>query len=549
MSWYYGIVSRWQRYWFDDGGRWSAAVVRIAIAGAVLLALQRLATLSTVHIPGPAALYRPVGIWMVLGHVVPPDGVVTALWVVAFGATIAMLVGLGSRAMAAVSFVASVALASASFSSSASWSHQYNVVFLAQLAFLGARGGDALSLDALIRRWRGLPPLDVPRGYQWSLRLVQLAVALMFAGAVFHKLLHGHFTLRWALSDNLRHQLLVRYDLAGLPRPAVADWIIDDVWRFRTAAVLNLVSQASPILACIFVRRPWVRALAGGFFALETLALGLVVDLWNLHWLPLVAVFIDWERAGARLTRRATAPPRAAPPGWAPPSAAQGFVIAFVVYDAVTAIVPTLDQRLNTYPFSGFPMFATVRAREPYDQHLPYAVPGDHFEAISDRPLDDHAQRWIDHMNRRLYLVTDPAVFRNRLATILADVKARFPTFGIHGLRHYLTIFEAPAYPASARFEPHPIAAMGELDAAGTFRTALGTLDAEGVTLRPQNLDAGRAHLVIYAGDDPTPRELPAARSGDRFATGRLDGDPLYVVAIIDGTPWLVASRRAWHWE
>lgn len=549
MSWYYGIVSRWQRYWFDDGGRWSAAVVRIAIAGAVLLALQRLATLSTVHIPGPAALYRPVGIWMVLGHVVPPDGVVTALWVVAFGATIAMLVGLGSRAMAAVSFVASVALASASFSSSASWSHQYNVVFLAQLAFLGARGGDALSLDALIRRWRGLPPLDVPRGYQWSLRLVQLAVALMFAGAVFHKLLHGHFTLRWALSDNLRHQLLVRYDLAGLPRPAVADWIIDDVWRFRTAAVLNLVSQASPILACIFVRRPWVRALAGGFFALETLALGLVVDLWNLHWLPLVAVFIDWERAGARLTRRATAPPRVAPPGWAPPSAAQGFVIAFVVYDAVTAIVPTLDQRLNTYPFSGFPMFATVRAREPYDQHQPYAVPGDHFEAISDRPLDDHAQRWIDHMNRRLYLVTDPAVFRNRLATILADVKARFPTFGIHGLRHYLTIFEAPAYPATARFEPHPIAAMGELDAAGTFRTALGAIDAAGVTLRPQNLDAGRAHLVIYAGDDPTPRELPAARSGDRFATGRLDGDPLYVVAIIDGTSWLVASRRAWHWE
>ncbi|HEX7840990.1 MAG TPA: hypothetical protein VF469_26115 [Kofleriaceae bacterium] len=542
-------MSRWQRYWFDDGGRWSAAVVRIAIALAVLMTLSRLATLSTVHIPGPVALYRPVGIWMVLGHLVPPDGVVTALWVVAFGATIAMLVGLGSRASAAVSFVSSVALASASFSSSASWSHQYNVVFLAQLAFLGARGGDALSLDALIRRWRGLLPLDVPRGYQWSLRLVQLAVALMFAGAAFHKLLHGHFTLRWALSDNLRHQLLVRYDLAGLPRPAVADWIIDDVWRFRTSAVLNLVSQASPILACIFVRRPLVRALSGGFFALETLGLGLVVDLWNLHWLPLVAVFIDWERVSARLFRRTPAAPRAASPGWAPPWAAQGFVIAFVVYDAVTAIVPTLDQRLNTYPFSGFPMFATVRAREPYDQHLPYAVPGDHFEAISDRPLDEHAQRWIDHMNRRLYLVTDPAVFQNRLAAILADVKARFPAFGIHGLRHSLTIFEAPAYPAAARFEPHPIAVMGELDAAGTFRTALGTIDATGVTLRPQNLDAGRARLVIYTGDDPTPRELSAARSGDRFATGRLDGDPLYVVAIIDGTPWLVASRRAWRWE
>jgi hypothetical protein len=544
-------VKRWQRYWFGEtaeAGKCSAAVLRIAIATCVLLTLQRLATLSTVHIPGPAALYRPVGIWMVFGHLVPPGFIVTGLWVLAIGATLAMLLGLGSRASTAVSFAASVALASASFSSSASWSHQYNVVFLAQLAFLGARGGDVLSLDALIRRLRRLPPIDVPRGYQWSVRLVQLAVALMFAGAAFHKLLHGHFTLRWALSDNLRHQLLVRYDLAGLPRPAVVDWIIDDVWRFRTAAVLNLISQATPILACIFVRRPVVRALCGVAFVVEVLALGLVVDLWNLHWLPLVAVFIDWDSLVARVTRRAQAPPPT-PAGWSPPRAASGFILAFVLYDAITAIVPTLDQRLNTYPFSAFPMFATVRAREPYDQHLPYAVPGDHFEAISDRPLDEHAQRWVDHMNRRLYVITDPAVFHKRLTAILADVQARFPSFGVHGLRHYLTIFEAPAYPAPAHFEPHNLAVMGEIDGAGTFRSVLGTLDSAGVTLRPQHVDTGSARLVVYAGDSPTSHELTAPREGDRFLTGRIDGDPLYVAAIIDGTAWLVATRKAWRWE
>lgn len=544
-------MKRWQRYWFGDGaegGKCSAAALRIAIATCVLLTLQRLATLSTVHIPGPAALYRPVGVWMVFGHLVPPGFVVTGLWVLAIGATLAMLLGLATRASTAVSFAAAVALASASFSSSATWSHQYNVVFLAQLAFLGARGGDALSLDAVIRWRRKLPPLDVPRGYQWSVRLVQLAVALMFAGAAFHKLLHAHFTLRWALSDNLRHQLLVRYDLAGLPRPAVVDWIIDDVWRFRTAAVLNLISQATPILACIFVRRPLVRALCGGFFIVEVLALGLVVDLWNLHWLPLVAVFIDWDRLVALVTRRAPAPPPV-PPGWSPPRAASCFVVAFVVYDAITAIVPTLDQRFNTYPFSAFPMFATVRAREPYDQHLPYAVPGDHFEAISDRPLDEHAQRWVDHMNRRLYVVTDPAVFHKRLTAILADVQARFPEFGVHGLRHYLTIFEAPAYPATAHFEAHNIAVMGEIDGAGTFRTALGTLDDAGVTLGPQHLDTSAARLVIFTDDSPAPHELTAPRDGDRFRTGRIDGDPLYVAAIIDGTPWLVAVRNAWRWE
>jgi hypothetical protein len=540
-------VNRWQRYWFAEGGRWSAATLRIAIAIAVLMTLHRLATLSTVHIPGPPELYRPVGIWMLFGHLVPPAPVVTLLWIVAVGATLLMLVGLFSRTATAVSFVSAVALTSASFASSATWSHQYNVVFLAQLAFLGARGGDALSLDALIRHHRGLPPRDVPRGYQWSVRLVLLAVALMFAGAVFHKLLHGQFTLRWALSDNLRHQLLVRYDLAGLPRPPIADWIIDDVWRYRTAAVLNLISQAMPILACVFVRRPWLRALCGGFFVLETIALGLVVNLWNWHWLPLAAVFVDWERAATLVTRRApsVAP---TPPAWSPPVAQRRFILAFVVYDVITSLVPTLDQRLNTYPFSAFPMFASVRARAPYDQHLPYSVPGDRFEALSERPLDGRAQRWIDHMNRRLHTVTNPAVFEKRLASILADVQGRFSDLGIRGLRHHLTIFEAPAYPATARFEPRKIGIMGELDG-GTFRSVLGKLDDRGVTLRPRNVDTTHARLVVYANDEATPRELTATREGDRFLTGRIEGDPLYVVAMIDGTPWLVATRKAWRWE
>jgi hypothetical protein len=523
-------------------------MVRIAVAIAVLMTLQRLATLSTVHIPGSSELYRPIGIWMLFGRWVPPSGVVTALWLLAIGATLLMAVGLWTRASSAVSCAAALALASASFSSSQSWSHQYNVVFLAALAFLGARGGDALSLDAWIRRRRGRPALDVPRGYQWSLRLVQFAVALMFVGAALDKLAYGHFTLRWALSDNLRHQLLMHYDLAGLPRTPVADWLVDDVWRFRTAALLNLISQASPILACIFVRRPRVRALAGGFFVLETIALGLVVNLWNPHWLPLVAVFIDWEWLAAAITGRTAAVPPV-PAGWTPPRAAHVYVIAFVIYDAVTAIVPGLDQWLNTYPFSAFPMFAKVRARQPYDQHLPYAVPGDHFEALSDRPLDDRARRWIDYQNRRLYEITDPARYRSKLTAILADTRKRFPELGIHGLRHWLTIFEAPAYPAAARFEPHMIAVMGELDEAGAFRSVLGAFDATSVTLRPVGIATAGARLVAFVGDDPTPHELPATRTGDRFATGPIDGDPLYVAAMVGDTPWLVATRRAWRWE
>lgn len=528
-------MSRWQRYWFAEGGRHAAAIVRIAIAIAVLMSLARLATLTALVAPTP--LYRPVGPWMVLGRTPPPELLVDLLWVLAWGGTVAMLVGLFTRAATAVSFGAAVALAALSFSGSATWSHQYNVVFLAQAAFLGARSGDVLSVDAWWRRHRDLPAIDIPGGYQWSLRLVQLAVALMFAGAVFHKLLHGHGTLRWALSDNLRHHLLVRYDLAGLPRPVVVDWIIDDVWKYRIAALLNLATQLVPILACVFVRRPWLRAACGAAFVTETVALGLVIGLWNPHWLPLVAVFID----GDRLLRRPAPPLRAS--GTPVPRGPRAFIAVFLVYELLTSFVPTLDQRLNTFPFSSFPMFATIRAERPYDQHLPYRLAGDHIEVVGN---DVHvfAQRWLDHAHRGIHQMRDPERIRAKLASIIADAPVKYPDVTIRGLRHYLTIFEAPAYPARAHFERRPIAITGELAPDGTFRTVLGSWKGSSVELRPRGVDTSRARLVAYRDNDPTPVELTTTRTGDRFELPAITGHPIYIVAIIDDVGWLVASRR-----
>jgi hypothetical protein len=526
-------VSRWQRYWFADGGRLATAVVRITIASAVLLALARLDNpTSTGDLPGTHTLYRPVGIWMLLGHTAPPAALVSVLWVIAWAATAAMLVGLATRATTAASFVAGVALASLSAASSAKWSHQYNIVFVAQLAFLGARGGDTLSVDALIRHVRGLPALDRARAYQWSLRLVQLAVALMFACAAFHKVLHGHFTLRWALSDNLRHQLLVRYDLAGLARPPLADWLIDDPWRYRTAALLNLVTQTVPIFACIFVRRPVVRAVCGLAFVIETLALGAVVDLWNLHWLPLYAVFVDWDWL---FRRRAVATPEATPP-----RAARIFVVAFVVYDALVCLAPGLDQWLNTYPFSAFPMFATVLAKSPYDVHQPYVLVGTHFDVVSDPPIDAAAQRWFDHSNRDLHALRDPDKLDARLAVMLAQAQRRYPMFHISRVRLYETLFVAPPYPEPAHLEPHPLAVVGEIDADGTFRTLVGPFDPHHVELHPRGVDTAGAGLAYYRDDSLDP--VPIA--------GDLEGDPIYVVATTpDGTRWLVSSHSDWKWQ
>ncbi len=535
-------VNRWHRYWFADGGRYTVAVLRVAIAASVLLSLWRLWG----HRPlaAPEQVYRPVGVWMVLGDAPPPELLVDVLWALAWVGTAAMLVGLLSRTATAVSVAAGVALAALSFSGRLTWSHQYNVVFVAQLALLGARSGDALSLDALIRRWRGRAPRDVPRGYQWSVRLVVLAVSLMFVGAAIHKIGSGQFTLRWALSDNLRHQLLVHYDINGIERPPLVDWLLAEPWRYRTAALLNLVSQTAPLLAIVYVSRPAVRAIGGMFFVLEVLGLGFVVSLWNLHWIPLAAVYVDWDRLIAWAGRARMPAPT---PEALPPRRVRIFVIAFVVYEVVTSLVPTIDQRLNTYPFSSFPMFSSIRAARPYDEHLPYAVAGDHYEAISDRPILPNVQRWLDYANRRLHLVRDPAEVRARLEAVLARARARYPDAGIRGLRHHVALFIARPHPAPARFERHPIAITGELLPDGTFRSMLGKLTRTRLELRPQNLDAAAARLVYFADDRPEPRPLGGIRSGDTV-TVDLAADPVYVAAELDGRRWLVAWRRTWHW-
>lgn len=485
----------WIRYWFADGGRYGIAVIRIAVAIAAWWSLDVIAaTWSGVAFGAPEAstVYRPVGVWMVAGGAAPPAFAVDLLWVVARIATLAMLVGCASRIVTAVSCIAVLALASLYESGQATWSHSLNVVCLAQLALLGARTGDVLSIDALIRRWRRLPPVDVPRGYQWSIRLVQLAVALMFASGMFHKVVQGGLpTLDWALSDNLRHQLIVRYDLTGSERPGLVDWLLADALRYKAAALLNLVSQLMPLVACFLVRRPVLRALCGAFFVVETMALGLVMELWNLHWLPLAAVFVDWDALLRRpsVTERTTSPRQ--------PRIAAVFIACFVVLGSLAAFVPRLDRRLNAYPFTSFPMFASIRARKPYDVHQPYSVAHGRFELIASAPVHELLTRSVNHVYRKTFAVRTREQLRTRLAAILADARAEQPS--ITAVRYWYTTFEVPAYPGPPEFAHRDVAIIGELATDGSFHSQLGADD-----VRTTEIVDGDARLRVVVEPDGT---------------------------------------------
>jgi hypothetical protein len=526
------VASRWCGYWLAPGGRCSAAALRIAIASSLLWMLWRYYPI--VEQPTSVSYYAH-GVWMLYSGR-PSPGLLSALELVAWVATLAMLVGACTRAAHAISLVSVLALATFGVSDTPRWSHTDVPPMLASIAFLGARGGDALSLDAWWRKRRGVQP--PPEAYQASVRLVQLAVAAVFFIAGYCKLRAGG--LAWALSDNLRNQLLVRFDWLQLERTPAAEWLLGAPWRYELCAALNLFSQTTQIAAVFLIRRPILRAALGALYCAEVIGLGVVMNLWNLHWLPLAAAFIDWDRL-ARCRHDSPALTGRRRGVW--------FATAFVAFFAIQAF--WLNQRLHAFPFSSFPLFASVRAKPPYDVHQTYELIGGHIELVAARPLTRDEQAWIagNGTYRWMWQVRDPARLHRDLQVILDETRTVFPSAGVTGVRLWLSVFRAPAYPAPARLDRVDVAILAELDADGALRTATGALAADHVTVSAaavRGVDLSGASFAVMRDDVPPPQPVAATAiaTGWRLAEP-LVGDPVYLVATPRGAaaPWVVASR------
>lgn len=477
----------------------------------------------------PHDVFRAVGILRITGE--PGPTLYAVVKPIAWLATIAMIVGASSRASTAISFVTALVLASYEASFAPTWSHDNNAPLLAQLAFLGAHGGDAWSLDAWWRKRRGTAPPE-HRAYLWSVLLAQLAIALMMASAAYAKLVSGGPKLAWVLSDNLRNQILVRFDLRGAPRPPVADWLVDGPLRWQTAALLNIIAQLAPLAACFLVRRPFLRAALGALFVTEVIGLDVVMGFENFHWLPLAAVFVDWDH----LLRRQ--PPPARPV--TVPRAARIFVAAFVICDVVIAFWrwPALDQRLNLYPLSSFPMFASIRAVPPYGEHHVYELTDARLEVESTPPPAPALQAWLAEQAKLRRVGNDRArgAVHDALVAVHAAARAAFPQYTIRAVRLYLVAIEARPHPEPARLVRRDVAITGELAGDGSFTCELAPLVRDG----DRWSTATAAPLAV--DHDGAVRELAAVRDGDRqhFA---LPAPPAHVLAHAGQRWFLVGSR------
>lgn len=547
--WGRGISAAWGRYWFASDGRISIEVIRIALALGALMTWHRAVAPSYQRLVDLVSMraYHPFGVMRLLGESPPPVPVLEACKWLALIASLAMLVGLASRISTLVSLLAMLVVVGMRESFSTPWHHSYTPILAAHLAFVLAPSGRMMSVDALLRRWRGLPGRAATPQPAWPALLVQLVVAIPYASAATAKLMKGG--LDWALSDSLRHHILARFGWTGHPRTPVADLLVQNETLWQAAALGNLVSQLAPLFACLFVRRPRIRFALGMFYVLETIALDVVMELPNYQWLPLAVVFVDWDRLVAWLRRRRTrGGPPAEPVEPARPARAVSPVIAgFAGAHLIITFGPVgLDQRLNSFPISQYRMFSEVRAKKPYAEHQSWEFETIRFALRRKGDSIERADTRLDAIYYKKGSVRSPQEMEKilRQASRLAAHGKQLRT-----LTAWYTILQAPPYPDSPELIPYRIGILGRMRGK-RFQSLLGRAATDEIG-RPYVAPApvgialpAEVKLTCFLGLDPVPRPIAIERRDGRFYYTPAEPGRYLFVAEIAGERFIVAETR-----
>ncbi|ESY80733.1 hypothetical protein X739_28795 [Mesorhizobium sp. LNHC220B00] len=348
-----------------EGGKGGIGIVRVSLFTAIgtIYAgfLLNAGDVATWYQEVSAAGYQPKGLVRLFSTAPPPVWFVELISVLAGISTALAIVGLLTRPAMVFSILSVLFLQSLTYSFRFGWSHTYNVIFLAGLAFMFGRAGDSLSLDASLRR----RPLPTSTNYQWPILLGQAMIALFYFGAGYAKVAgeDHRFNLDWVFSDSLRNMVIQPWFVADRPLPGVVEMFASHPVLWQGAALGHLAVQFSPILACLFIHRPILRLIEGVAFALGVVLLGVFMGYWNLAWLLLVPFFVDWDyflAGAAPVAAKATPGP---------------VVIAWSCV-LVLAITATFVFRLGyehfLYPFSNFDFFSGVNAEPPLSEHRPW---------------------------------------------------------------------------------------------------------------------------------------------------------------------------------
>ena len=261
------LVAAWNTFWFAPAAPRSLGLCRAGFfASFYMLFLAR--TDLRWYALFPPGFYQPRSFFAWLFLPMPSWDVMNGL-VTAFEISVILAaLGLMTRMATLAAFVLGLYVLGLQFNYGyLHWAHAIVPIVMGILALSPC--GDALSLDALIRRAAGAKAVKASGQYRWPIQLVRLIFVTAFLAAGLAKLRQAG--LEWVLSDTLRNyflenQYVFRSEGARGWNHLLADWLI--------------------------VRPGWCRVLATGVLVLELSAPAALFSRRARQWLiPLLFLF------------------------------------------------------------------------------------------------------------------------------------------------------------------------------------------------------------------------------------------------------------------
>ncbi|MBK8338672.1 MAG: hypothetical protein IPK99_01010 [Flavobacteriales bacterium] len=472
-----GLTRRHDAYLFGRTGVLAVECCRMALALVYLLMNSRhpLTDAAAIRSSYPVSNYVPDGILMAFGTTMPSDALIDTMILLSRVFPVLLLLGLFSRVSLFGTLFTHLFLRSLVESFSAGWSHGFNVVFLAHLGFLFAPVGQRLSLDAWIRSIRGREPRPEQDGF-WAVVCGQWCVALMFASAFYWKALYNtRPPFAWAHWENMRNQLLNRYEWCGDAVPGFLQPVLESPFLCGTLAWGNLLFQFMPFVSLFFLDRPVVRALLGLGFVMEEIGLAWIMGLADLHWLPLIAFFVDWDHFLGKWGAKQHAGPAWVPrKGWKKAYAC-GLITIYLMF-SLNVTGPAFGYNvfdLRAYPFSQFSMYSGYFKS---DLEGTFATAGTTFK-LETGTFTDKQRAVVERILKRRFYGAHSAgseevrgVLVKALEWANDSIRTGFPGVRVSGLAMYRTLHEFRT--DTAHLCDGPSGLIGRVGAGGTCITA-----------------------------------------------------------------------------
>src|SRR4051794_2995622 len=239
--------SAWHRWWFTP-----EAPLNLAICRVLFFALEFL-----YHLPirfdawgdVPKALFRPVWIFEKLHLPILPTSGLLIAEIVWKAAMFLACIGLFTRVATAVAAIGALYLLGTPFNFGKVY-HLASIIIFTMSILAFSRCGDALSVDALIHRKRGLAPPAPSGEYRWPVRMVWVLMAVLFFNAGMAKAIRGP-AWTWVFSENMGILMTQRYYMNANALPPL-DWglfIAKHKFLYVTFAAGSILAETFCFLA------------------------------------------------------------------------------------------------------------------------------------------------------------------------------------------------------------------------------------------------------------------------------------------------------------